>query len=163
MNDGVEFEPFLRVGGYDLDPLVLYNEDSAMHCQLARAALRFAADPSIASIGYEQPHSMSIDHRVRCFRAQYQVMRKAALTGAKAYGREIARRLWEIASACASQLDWTTVDACVTLAVELDGKNPPYDNPLFRWACRRMPRTALRLRERIIRLWKPHLRRGQTE
>ena len=33
---------FLDAGGYDLDPDVLYNEDVAFHCRMARAGLRFA-------------------------------------------------------------------------------------------------------------------------
>jgi hypothetical protein len=156
-------EPFLRAGGYDLDPLVLYNEDSAMHCQLARAGLRFAADPAIIAVGYQHSHSMSADNRAKCFRAQFHVMRKAALTGGATYGKEIARRLWEIAGVSASERDWKNVDACVALAVALDGKNPPYPNKVFRWACQRLPRAALRFREEVIRLWKPHLRRPRLE
>jgi glycosyltransferase involved in cell wall biosynthesis len=152
-------DAFLRAGGYDVDPLVLYNEDSAMHCQLSRAGLRFAADPAIVAVGYQSAHSMSVDHQAQCFQAQYQVMKKSALAGGKTYGKEIARRLWEIANASAAQLDWVNVDACVALAIALDGCHPPYPNALFRWGCQCFPRMALRAREWVIRLWKPHLRR----
>ena len=38
--------PFLAAGGFDVDACVLFNEDDAMHCQLARAGLRFRAEPT---------------------------------------------------------------------------------------------------------------------
>src|SRR5262249_35119990 len=38
---------FLAAGGFDLDPAVLYNEDQACHCSLARAGLRFRGDPTV--------------------------------------------------------------------------------------------------------------------
>ena len=37
-------EAFLASGGYDTGVGVLYNEDVAVHCRLARSGLRFAAD-----------------------------------------------------------------------------------------------------------------------
>jgi glycosyltransferase involved in cell wall biosynthesis len=41
---------YLNAGGYDTDPLVLYNEDVAFHLRMAIAGLKFAADPTVTVI-----------------------------------------------------------------------------------------------------------------
>jgi len=151
--------PFLAAGGYDLDPEVLFNEDVAMHCRLARAGLRFDADPAIAAINYRRTNSMSSANRYRCARAQYRVMAKAAAELNGRYSAEIAKRLWIIAAASASYLDWLNADACVSLAVSLDGRVPAESSLLFKTLCAISPEKAIRVRERLIRALKPSLRK----
>ncbi len=151
---------FMAAGGYDTDPEVLYNEDVAMHCSLARAGLRFCADPAVLIVNWRRPESMSNANRARCFRAQYHVMLKARAGDVQSrYGAEIAERLWEVAAASASVLDWEIADASARLAIQLAGI-PRSQSGLFRALCRLQPSIALRVREWLIRLVKPQYRIG---
>jgi glycosyltransferase involved in cell wall biosynthesis len=150
-------ERFLGAGGYDTDPLVLYNEDVAMHCQLARAGLRFAADPAVTVINYRSAGSMSSNGKA-CARAQFHVMRKSAEAVPRKYAADIRLRLWRIAAVSGGYLDWTNVDACVSLAERLGGRSPDEGGLLFRMLCTLNPRYAHRVREYGIRWLQPHLR-----
>lgn len=153
-------DAFLKAGGYDLDPLVLYNEDVAMHCQLARAGLSFAADPTVTVINYYRPNSMSRANQPKCSRAQFHVMRKAAEALAGGYSEEISQKLWAIAGVSASYLDWQNADDCIALALKLTGKIPQQSSHLFKFLCQLNPYLGIRIRELIIRTLKPSLRKG---
>jgi glycosyltransferase involved in cell wall biosynthesis len=151
---------FLTAGGFDTDPKVLYNEDVAMHTRLAQAGLRFDTETEISLVQYRRPGSMSAANRLKCVQAQYEVMRKAADRVGTTHGVEIADRLWRIAGCAAAELDWTTADAAVALAVRLAGRRVPSGGRLFSLLVRLSPSLAIRLRERLIRLFKPTLRAG---
>ncbi len=150
---------YLQAGGYDTDPLVLYNEDVAFHCRMAIAGLKFAADPTVTVINYCRGNSMSSTNQVRCARAQFHVMRKVSEALQGQYADEIAQRLWKIAGVSAAYLDWETTDACLALALELTEKIPEQSN-LFKLLCQISPYLGIRLRELLIRLFKPRFRKG---
>jgi len=149
---------YLEAGGYDTDPLVLYNEDVAFHCHLARAGLKFAADPTVTVINYCRANSMSSANQIKCARAQYHVMRKAAEALQGRYNQEISQRLWEIAGVSASYFDWQNADACVSLALSLNCKTPKLTSRLFKFLCYCNPYLAIRIRESLLRVLKPKLR-----
>jgi glycosyltransferase involved in cell wall biosynthesis len=153
---------YLKAGGYDTDPLVLYNEDVAFHCRMAIAGLTFAAESTITIINYYRPNSMSAANQAKCTKAAFHVARKiaAALDGQYGgrYNAAIARKLWGIAGSAASHLDWETADRCVQLALALNGKTSEVMSPLFRQLCQVNPYAAIRLRETIIRWFKPQFR-----
>lgn len=151
-------EAFLQAGGYDLDLLVLYNEDVAMHCQLARAGLRFAADPTVIVINYCRANSMSSANQIKCSKAQYHVMRKAAEALKGRYAKEISDKLWGIAAVSASYLDWENAEACVSLALSFNCRIPKGTSPIFKFLCYCNPYLAIRIREFLIRFLKPHSR-----
>ncbi len=151
-------ESFLDCGGYDIDPQVLYNEDVAFHCRLAIAGAKFAADPRITVINYRCANSMSQANAVRCLRAQYQVMAKVAAALPGQYQSPVAQRLWEIAGVSAACSDWQNADACVTLARQLVAKPNVSQYQFFNQLCTFQPYLALRLREYLIRQFKPDLR-----
>jgi glycosyltransferase involved in cell wall biosynthesis len=150
---------FLEAGGYDLDPQVLYNEDVAFHIRLAIAGLRFSSDDDVLVINHLQRQSMSQSNLAKCVAAQYHVMRKTAesYVGLR-YAPEISARLWNIAACAAAYLDWQTADRAAVLAMELAGANTSESHAAFRLLCQLSPRLALRVREKLIRLLKPHLR-----
>ncbi|MFN3314525.1 MAG: glycosyltransferase family 2 protein [Hyphomonas sp.] len=154
---------FLAAGGYDLDPEVLYNEDVAFHCRMARAGLRFAADPAVTVINHRVMNSMSQANAAKCVRAQVAVMRKAAAESPARYYADIARRLWGLAGTAGAHGDWETANAAVRLARRLAGPRVPSSagSPVFRAVARVAPERALRLRERAIRTLRPHLRSGR--
>lgn len=151
---------FLAAGGFDLDPEVLYNEDVAMHCSLARAGLRFSADPDVFMVYWRRAGSMSNGNQVKCLRAQHKVLLKArAHDQASRYGRELSQRLWAVATSAATYLDWQTADASARLALEIGGPARSYSAP-FRVLSAIWPTMALRVREWLIRLLKPQYRIG---
>ena len=151
---------FLAAGGYDLDPDVLFNEDVAFHCKMARAGLTFRADPAVTVINHRVTDSMSQANGAKCARAQYHVMRKAADGSPERVHPDVARRLWGIAGVAGSYLDWETVDAATALARRLDGPRPPASagSGAFRAVATLAPRAAFRLRERAVRILRPELR-----
>ncbi|BAY33454.1 family 2 glycosyl transferase [Nostoc carneum NIES-2107] len=153
---------YLQAGGYDTDPLVLYNEDVAFHCRMAIAGLKFSSDPTITVINYYRANSMSSVNQIKCAKAQFNVMRKVAESLKGQYSYEIAQKLWGIAAVAAAYLDWDTADNCVNLAVSLHRKIPNNLSAWFRFICRYNPYVAIRVREWLIRFIKPQLRQKVT-
>lgn len=149
---------FIEAGGPDTDPKVLYNEDAAMHCKLARAGLRFDADPTVTLINYRREGSMSRDNQVECKRARYYVLKKCARYNGSTHGETIARELWKSAGLLAAHLQWDLADKAAQLAVQLDGRVPTHGGLFFTVLGAIHPRMALRVREWLIRLLKPALR-----
>jgi glycosyltransferase involved in cell wall biosynthesis len=151
---------FLEAGGYDEDPLVLYNEDVAFHIRLAFHGLSFAADDRLTIINHRRDNSMSAANRLKCLQAQYHVLRRTALLEcAEPYGSDIARKLWIVVAGLAAHLDWRTADEAATLAIRLGGCSS-VPGRLFRSLCNGSPRLAIRIRELLIRTIKPSLRAG---
>ncbi|MEH2307062.1 glycosyltransferase family 2 protein [Nostoc sp.] len=149
---------YLQAGGYDTDPLVLYNEDVAFHCRMAIAGLKFAAEPTTTIINYYRANSMSSANQIKCAQAQFHVMRKVSESLKGEYSHEISQKLWGIAGVSAAYLDWNTADSCVNLAFSLHSKTPNHLSALFRLLCNFNPYFAIRFREWLIRFLKPQLR-----
>ena len=151
---------FLEAGGYDLDPNVLYNEDVAFHCKMARAGLTFRADPSVTVINHRVRDSMSQANGAKCARAHFHVLKKAAERSGPKYYPIVAEKLWANAGVAGSFLDWETADDAVRLAVELNGRVPAETagSTAFRAVATLAPRRALRLREQFVRRLRPQLR-----
>jgi GT2 family glycosyltransferase len=151
---------FLGAGGFDLDPDVLYNEDEACNCSLARAGLRFRGDPTVTVVNLRRRSSMWTANQAKCHEAHFHVMRKAlAGSGGDQHKEAIARQLWHVVAGAASQLDWRTADKAAALAVQIVGPSPA-PSGVFEALCHLSPRLALRIREGLIRALKPRLRHG---
>ena len=150
---------FLAAGGFDLDPEVLYNEDQACHCKLARAGFKMRGDPTVTVVNLRRHSSMWTLNQDKCLRAHYYVMRKA-LAGPKgeSHKEAIAEQLWNVVGHSASLLDWRTADEAAVLAMQLAGTSVSSSGYLFKILCQLSPRLALRAREYLIRLLKPSLR-----
>jgi glycosyltransferase involved in cell wall biosynthesis len=154
-------EAFLRAGGYDDDPLVLFNEDVAFHIRMAFAGLAFDADANVCIINHRRIDSMSAANGLKCAQAHYHVMRRALLLeGADDYKGLVAMKLWRVAAALGSYLDWDTADKAVMLADRLGGPSAAPSGAVFKVLCGLSPRLALRIRELLIRMLKPQLRAG---
>ena len=151
---------YLRAGGYDTDPLVLYNEDVAFHCRMAIAGLKFAAEPTITVINYYRSNSMSSANQIKCIKAKFHVMRKVAESLNGKYSEEISESLWILSGSAAAYLDWETTDKCLNLALKLRQKLPDQLSFGFKIICYVNPYLAIRLREKFIRFFKPHLRKN---
>lgn len=151
-------DKLLALGGYDTDPLILYNEDVAFHCKLAIAGLTFDAEPEIAIVNYRVGNSMSAANQKKCIQAHYQVLKKVASLVGDRFGKEISFKLWKAAGVAASLKDTDTVKACLALAQQLTGRKPVGENTYFTLFATIHPVWAVLIREQLIRILKPHLR-----
>ncbi len=151
-------QSFVEAGGPDTDPKVLYNEDCAMHCKLARAGLTFDADSEVTVINYKRADSMSQANQTECARSRYFVLEKAARHNGDTHAGVIAQELWKNAGTLAAHRQWDLADKATGLAVDLGGRIPDREGVPFRVLSAISPRIALRAREWGIRLLKPHLR-----
>ncbi|WP_263835214.1 glycosyltransferase family 2 protein [Salinibacter sp.] len=151
-------EAFVEAGGPDTDPKVLYNEDCAMHCKLARAGLQFDADPTVTVINYRREGSMSREDRWKNARSRFHVLRKAAQFNGDTHGSVIARNIWSNLGRLTARGQWDLVDPSVRLACDLDGRIPSDEGLFFQLLCAVSPIAAPYVREYLIRILKPHLR-----
>jgi len=150
----------LEVGGYDLDPEILYNEDVAFHCKLAIAGLSFDAEKKVSILNYRISGSMSGANQVKCLKAHHAVMRRVAGQVGARYPEVIARRLWAISGSLAAYREWAEMDRALDLSHSLMGKVPSGQNPYFsKLAALISSNAAFRVREYIIRIFKSELRR----
>jgi len=150
----------LEVGGYDLDPDILYNEDVAFHCKLAIAGLSFDAEKEVSIINYRISGSMSGANQVKCLKAHHAVMRRVAAKVGTLYAEGIARRLWATSGSLAAYNEWAEMDQALDLASSLLGGAPSGQNSNFRRLANLIsPKAAFRMREYMISLFKPQLRK----
>jgi hypothetical protein len=143
-----------------VDPATHYNEDQAMHIRLALAGARFCADPSIAVVINRRSGSMSSGHPVECARAQVEVLARAAAATGTRYRDEVGARAWRLAGVCGSFRDWPTVDRCMRIAADVGYGDPTNENWVVRALAAFDPSMAVRVRESLIRWFKPSLRAG---
>lgn len=149
---------FLAAEGWDEDPAVLYSEDQAGHLRLAVRGLSFTADPTVSVINHIRPNSMSTGHPERGPRADVAFLEKNLSGIAPRLHPILARRLWRAAGAAGAFLDWRTADRAIALARRIAPGVALEGSASFRVLARIFPRTALRLRERWVRLTRPELR-----
>ena len=153
-------EPFLAAGGWDEDFQVLQSEDQAGHLRLALAGLRFDADPACTVINYIRAGSMTTSNLAGAQRSTYHVLAKGAAAAPARYHGIIARRLWITAGFSGAYGDWENADRAADLALRLAPAMSVPGGLVMRLAGRRWPRLALRLREHLIRLFRPSTRTG---
>ncbi|SDS63805.1 glycosyltransferase family 2 protein [Opitutus sp. GAS368] len=151
-------EPFLAAGGWDEDYQVLQSEDQAGHLRLALAGLRFDADPTYTVINYIRAGSMTTSNLAGAQRSTYHVLAKGAAAAPARYLPIIARRLWITAGFSGAYNDWENADRAAALARRIAPALPPVGGPLMRFGARHFPRLTLRLREKLIRLFRPSAR-----
>ncbi|MDB5145716.1 MAG: family 2 glycosyl transferase [Mucilaginibacter sp.] len=154
-------QSFLRAGGYDIDPMVLFNEDTAFHIKMAIAKLKFDSEDKISIINYRINSSMSVTNNRKCLVAQYYVLKKTADTTGMCYAREISLKLWSITGPLAAVKDWKYVKKVIVLCAKLGYSHPQHGSGIFKTLIHINPFWAVRLREVAIRLLKPRLRAGE--
>lgn len=148
-------DAFLRAGGWDEDPQVLQSEDQAGHFRLALAGLRFDADPAFTVINYIRQSSMTTSNLPGAQRSTYHVLRKAAAAVKGRHLQIVAWRLWITAGLSGAYGDWENADRAALLARQIAPSIPVPGGVLFRLLGPLAPRLALRLRERLIRRFRP--------
>lgn len=154
-------DAFLTAGGYDENPLILYNEDTAFHIRMAFAGLRFSGESEVSIINYRVKGSMSAGNAKRCSIAQFHVMSQTLQRpGAERYTREISDNLWQTSGVLASLDAWKEAGAAARLAASLHPPSARNGGRWFKLLASINPEAAIRLRENAIRRFKPGLRAG---
>lgn len=152
-------EPFLAAGGWDEDIRILQSEDQAGHLRLALAGLRFDADPTYAVINYIRAGSMTTGNLAGAQRSTYHVLAKGAASAPARYHEIIALRLWGIAGLSAAYHDWENADRAAALALQIAPAMPVPGGKIMQLFAHRFPRSTLRIRERLIRIFRSSARK----
>jgi glycosyltransferase involved in cell wall biosynthesis len=150
---------FLDAGGFDLDPKVLYNEDNALHQRLAKHNLKFDYLSEITCINYKNSNSMSSFSRLKCARANYHVLEKTAISHGAIYSKLLSDQLYRCIADLAVAEDWAYVKKALALCEVLGHKHSSSGSNLFNFLTDLHPYFAVWIREKMIRLLKPHLRK----
>jgi glycosyltransferase involved in cell wall biosynthesis len=154
-------QTFLKAGGFDLDPKVLYNEDNALHHRLAKQGLKFDYLPEITCINYRYINSMSASNQLKCVKANYHVLAKTAKTHGDRYPQELADKLWVCIASLAAKQDWEYVKKALRLCDQLGYKYSGNGSKTFNMLTYINPYSAVWFREKMVRLFKPHLRKNE--
>ncbi len=149
---------FLKIGGFDLDTKVLYNEDRAFYTKAIIAGLTFDYEKEVTCINYAYTESMSASNVLKCTAAYLEVSKKAARVFGKSYPSSIAKGLWNNASTAASFQDWALVKENLRLAIRLNGRRPIDQSNWINVFSLIHPYFSYWSREKLIRLFKPGLR-----
>jgi glycosyltransferase involved in cell wall biosynthesis len=151
-------QSFIDAGGYDTDPLILYNEDSAFHIKMAIAGLKFTVEEKLSIINYHIHSSMSSANKRKCLLAQFHVLEKTAHKTLLKYAYEIALKLWGIIGIFAAMDEWGYVEKTLALCRKLGYSHPPAGSQAFKLLTYINSYMAVWFREKMIRLLKPQLR-----
>lgn len=148
-----------RVGGYDTDPAILYNEDVAFHIKLALNGLSFSAEKEVSIVNYRIPGSMSAANRVRCLHAQLEVLTRLIPRVTNRHYSDIGSRLWSVSAVLASEGEWMAMRKALEACSRLGSPIPTgISHPFFLLVKALGVKNAFVARELMIRLLKPQLR-----
>jgi glycosyltransferase involved in cell wall biosynthesis len=150
-------EKFLSAGGYDTDPLVLYNEDVAFHISMAVNKASFSVEHEVSIVNFKIANSMSGSNGEKCALAQYHVLEKTA-SSALNYHYQIAYRLWDIITSLGVYKNWIYVRKALLLSKQLGYRHSINGNSLFKLITIINPFFAIWFREQMIRIFKRKLR-----
>lgn len=150
---------FLNAGGFNISPAVLYNEDNAFHQNLARCGYRFDYLPEVTCINYRYTNSMSASNQLKCAHANFYVLKEASDKVGNHYPEEISKQIWNCMAILGSFEDWVYVKKSVQLLKSLGNYLPSEQNIIIRGLAFINPFYAIWVREKWIRLIKPHLRK----
>lgn len=144
-------EALLKVGAYDEDPAVLYNEDCRFHMHLAFSGLRFDAEPEFAVINLERQGSMSGANKEKCARARLVVLQKAALEASPSLHREIGLEAWLNARHLGAFEAWNAMNAAIDLAKKMGVARPEEEEKaIVRNIASFAPKLGFRLRAQFV-------------
>jgi glycosyltransferase involved in cell wall biosynthesis len=153
-------EAFLRAGGYDEDPAVLYNEDCRFHMRLAFAGLTFGAEPQIGVINLERRDSMSRANAERCALARLAVLEKASVEASAALHPDIALEAWLVARHLGSHRRWPEMKGAIGLARRMGARVPREESKaIIQWLSGIAPALTFRLRAQYV-MWRNAVRKG---
>ncbi|MBC7624908.1 MAG: glycosyltransferase family 2 protein [Aeromicrobium sp.] len=144
-------EALQRVGGYDEDPAVLYNEDCRFHMQLAFRGLTFDSEKQVAVINLERQGSMSDANRAKCALARLAVLRKASEAIAPAMRNEVGLEAWLNARQLAHVGRFPEMAQAIALAHSMGVRSPVEErSPIIRQLAAFFPLATFTVRARYV-------------
>lgn len=151
-------EALRRVGGYDEDADVLYNEDCRFHMRLAFAGLEFGVEKKVAVINLERQGSMSGANKAKCAISRLAVLRKA-LAEAPKYRDEVGAEAWLNARQLAYVGCFREMKEAIALAHRAGVQIPCEEtNSLVRWLASVSPEKTFAARAKYVR-WRDRAKR----
>ena len=147
----IKKEPFLKMGGFDIDSKILFIEDRAFAFKAAIHDLKFDAEPEIICIKYYTKTSMSSANLAKCFEAGYHLWLKVYDIVGYEYPDEICYQLFQNAIWAAKANGWDTVKNSLRLAKKIRPGNTPPGSALFQFMFRFSPFYSFYFREMVLR------------
>jgi glycosyltransferase involved in cell wall biosynthesis len=151
---------FLEAGGYDCDPLVLFNEDCAFHISLALYGLSFDCEQELSIINYYTANSMSQNNLHKCAVARFHVLNKAANVLDSRYYSIVVDQLYKCIASLSVFQDWQNIKKALNLCQNLGQPYSKNGNSVFNLMTKINPFYTVWIREKIIRIFKPYLRKN---
>ena len=143
-------ESFLKIGGFNTDPDVLYNEDRAFYTRATINGLSLDYDPELTCINYYFEGSMSVQNRAKCAQATSHVWDYVIENTNGKYNKEIAAQLLNNAAFAASAKDWKTVKKSISTAHNIYPIANPGGSIWFKRAFLISPYLSFFIREWVI-------------
>lgn len=144
-------EAFLKIGGFNTNPDVLYNEDRAFYTKATINGLSLGYESELTCINYYQQSSMSVKNRAKCARASYYVWQYVIDATGEKYKEDIAKQLLDNAAFAATADDWDTVKKSIALARSIQVNSIPSGSKYFQHLYKLSPYYSFFLREKMIR------------
>lgn len=150
----IKKDTFIAVGGFDLDPLILYTEDRAFSVRLALAKATFEIEPAVCvQINYF-PGSMSAYKPQQWIEAGINLWEKTFQKAGHAYSAELVAQLFEFAIWAAKYNCWRLVKRSLALARLIDHSIKPTSSSWFLAAFRIHSFGAFFIREYLLRIMR---------
>jgi glycosyltransferase involved in cell wall biosynthesis len=149
---------FNKIGGFDTDKNVLYNEDKAFYAKAAIAGLTFDYEPENTCLNYSYNLSMSKSNLAKCSVAQFFVLQKINNVLQHRYRKEIAEQLYQNATFACVHSQWHILRSSVYLARSIAPRSKPIGGYLFIKLFNFSPQYSFLIREYFIRIFKRKLR-----
>lgn len=147
----IKKEPFIRVGGFNTHPDVLYNEDRAFYTRATINGLTLGYEPELTCINYYHQNSMSVGNRAKCANASWHVWQYVIENTKGKYNAEIGHQLLANAAFAATADAWDTVKKSIKSARKIAPKLLPGGSTFFQFFFKLAPFYAYYCREKIIR------------
>ncbi len=152
-------EKYMAVGGYDIDSEILYNEDVAFHIKLALHGWKFAVEHEISIINYYYGNSMSSANKLKCILAHFCVLRNLVGKVDEKYHQYLGQNLINVCGLLAGHKQFSKAATASKLALKISNSRPAATSRLAFFIIKNFGITGIVVREYMIRIFKPQLRK----
>lgn len=145
-------EPFNKIGGFDVDPKVLFIEDRAFAFKAALNGLKFNTEDEIICNKYFTKTSMSSANLDKCWEDAYHLWEKVFNSVGDKYVSEIVYQLHENAVWAAKAEAWGVVRKSLILAKKINPNLKPGGSKGFLAAYNLLPFASFYVRAKALKL-----------
>jgi len=150
----IKKEPFLKIGGFDVDPKILFVEDRAFAFKAAFNGLIFDTESEIICIKYYLKTSMSSANLGKCFEAGYHLLVKIYSSVGEKYKSEIVYQLYHNALWAAKVGEWDALNKSLLYAKQIMPNKKPPGSFLFQQAFNLSPFFAFYFRAKLLNIFR---------